>query len=375
MRVRNRQCDALERKAARVSLAQFCARALMVSGLLGFVLFHWLGGIQNPAALQYFRPMLLENGGWSVFIYTPRGHNHGHTLYKTALKRQEQQSPEWFCQRVDIDESKREDGTPVVTREQYEDEIANGMPEATALQEFYCDFDQGMPGAYYADQISKLYKEEAIGHFPHDPSKYVLTAWDLGLNDNCSIWFFQVTPGGPRIIDYESEANVPLTEWVRVIKDKPYNYFEHIGPHDLNVREMSTAVKRIDTLRDLGLDFRIAPKLARSEGIEAVRRVLPTCQFHEQHCQDGIEALQAYERVYDTDLQNFKDTPKHNWASHGADSFRYLALMWDEYKDLGSNQPAHYVKTSAGTKHRKVGRSSLPPLLMGGHVRRNGMRI
>jgi phage terminase large subunit len=327
--------------------------------------------IQDPAALRYFRPMLLENKGWAVFIYTPRGHNHGYNLHKTARQRTEEGNAQWFHQKVTIDESVREDGTPIVTREEYEQEIADGMPEATAMQEFYCDFDQGMPGAYYADQIASLYHQQGIGYYPHDPSMHVITAWDLGLNDSTAIWFIQPTEQGPRVIDYEAEANVPMTEWIRRVKEKPYNYFEHIGPHDLNVRDAMTGITRIDRCRDLGLDFRIAPKLSRQDGIDAVRAVLPTCRFNENTCDLGLESLMSYERVYDDKLKTFKDTPLHNWACHGADAFRYFAIMWNNYKDLYRTQPEHYVISSAGTKHRKGG-SALPPLVSGGQVRRNG---
>ena len=40
----------------------------------------------------------------------------------------------------------------------------------------------------------------------------------------------------------------------------------------------------------------------------------------------GIEALMHYRRDYNSRLNEFKPTPVHDWASHGADAFRYLAL-------------------------------------------------
>ena len=329
--------------------------------------------LQNPAALQYFRPMLVENGGWAVFIYTPRGHNHGYELHKTAQKRMNEGNQDWFHQVVTIDESTREDGSPVVTKEQYEQEIEDGTPKATALQEYYCSFDQGNVGAYYADQIATLNKNGGIGYYPHDPAKTVITAWDLGLNDNCSIWFIQIDDSGPRIIDYESEPNIPLTEWVKIIQEKPYRYYEHIGPHDLNVREMTTATTRLDFLQDAGLAFRVAPKLPRLEGIDAVRKILPICKFNEKTTEEGIECLRAYERVYDAELKTFKETPKHNWASHGADSIRYFAILWDEYRDAVSSQKPHRVILTEGTVKQKGG--GLPPLVYGGGVRKNGTYI
>ena len=331
--------------------------------------------IQNPAALQYFRPMLVENGGWALFIFTPRGHNHGWEIHKTALGRTTATAgvthPDWFYQHITIDNSRREDGTPVITHQQYLDEIANGMPEATAKQEFYGDFDQGMPGAYYADLMSALYKTEAIGYFPHNPLLHVITAWDLGLNDCNSIWFIQVDPSGPRVINYMEEANVPMTEWVKRVSELPYNYFDHIAPHDINQRDPMTGFTRLEKCKELGFYFTVAPKLSRADGIEASRALIPICRFDEENCHQGIEALMSYERVYDEKLRVFKDTPLHNWASHGSDSWRYFAILWDDYKDMNSPLKPHFVITTGGTKHLKNS-GSLPPLRMGGTVHKNG---
>lgn len=329
--------------------------------------------IQNPAALQYFRPMLVENKGWALFIYTSRGHNHGWDLRNTAKARvgETPSHPDWFYQCITIDESKREDGTPVITQQAYLDEIANGMPEATAKQEFYCDFDQGMPGAYYADIISKLHKTGAIGYFPHDPMLNVVTAWDLGLNDSNAIWFIQVAPSGPRVINYMEESNVPMTEWVKRVQEQPYNYFDHIAPHDITQRDPMTGFNRLEKCKELGLYFTVAPKLSRADGIEASRALLPICQFDETSCRPGIEALMGYERIYDEKLRRFKDTPHHNWCSHGADSWRYFAILWDDYKDMNSPIRPHYVIKTSGEKQLKNS-GSLPPLRMGGVVHKNG---
>jgi len=328
--------------------------------------------IQNPAALQYFRPMLVENGGWALFPFTPRGHNHGYDLHKIAKKRYEENDPDWFYQAVNIDESTRDDGTAVVTREQYDKEIENGMPEATAMQEFYCDFDQGMPGAYYADIMSKLHKKGNIGNFPHDPKLQVITSWDIGLNDATAIWYVQVFNGVPRVIDYEEEANTSIAEWISRVNAKPYNYYAHIGPHDLEHREQFSGFTRLQQAKELGFYFDVAPKMPISDGIEASRALLPTCQFDESSCRQGIEALMAYQRKYDESLKIFKDRPLHDWSSHGADAWRYLAVMWDNYKDMHAVDAPHYVISASGTKHQKGRRGSLPPLIMGGQVRING---
>jgi hypothetical protein len=84
-------------------------------------------------AWNYFRPMLVENEGWAVFPFTPRGRNHGFELYQMALN-----NPEWFCQLLTVDD------TGVVDRDTIESERRAGMSEAMILQEFYC-FPEGTP--------------------------------------------------------------------------------------------------------------------------------------------------------------------------------------------------------------------------------------
>jgi hypothetical protein len=48
------------------------------------------------------------------------------------------------------------------------------------------------------------------------------------------------------------------------------------------------------------------------------------------NCHDGLEALRAYHAEYDERNKVFSDRPKHDWSSHSADGFRYMALAWRE---------------------------------------------
>jgi len=91
--------------------------------------------LQNPLAWDYIRPILTENRGWAIFNFTPRGMNHAFKLYNEV-----QNNPSWFCELLTIDDTKREDGTPVVTTDMVEEERNSGMSEAMIRQEYYCDF-------------------------------------------------------------------------------------------------------------------------------------------------------------------------------------------------------------------------------------------
>jgi hypothetical protein len=68
---------------------------------------------------------------------------------------------------------------------------------------------------------------------------------------------------------------------------------------------------------------------AVEDGINAVRVFLPKCWFNAKKCARGIDALKLYRAEYDDKLQALRPRPVHDWTSHAADSFRYLALTLD----------------------------------------------
>ncbi len=96
---------------------------------VGIVFDEWAVSDKYPHAWDYFRPILAENGGWAVFIYTPRGRNHGFDLYQNALG-----NPDWFCQLLTVRD------TGAVTLEAIETERRAGMSDDMIQQEFYCSF-------------------------------------------------------------------------------------------------------------------------------------------------------------------------------------------------------------------------------------------
>ena len=117
-----------------------------------------------------------------------------------------------------------------------------------------------------------------------------------------------------------------LADWAKVIKEKPYHYSVHIGPHDLEVREYSTGKTRREFAREVGLNFTTAPRLPVQEGIDIVRRLLPRFWMDEDKCYKGIEALKSYRKEWDVKRQVFADKPRHDWSSHAADAFRTGAV-------------------------------------------------
>lgn len=302
--------------------------------------------LQNPIAWNLVRPILNANNGWAVFVYTPRGRNHGYDMYMNGLKMMKQDPDRWFAQLLTRDDTSKiligDDGKPlvnkatgeimwgpIVTDEMIEEDRATGMSEELIRQEYYCDFNAALEGAYYAKELSLAREQKRIGNFAYDPSRLVHTAWDLGLDDSTAVWFFQLVHGRPFIIDYKEWKDTSLKDIITEIKSYHYVYGTHIGPHDISQRELSTRESRYNFAKRLGVKFYPCPKLSVADGIEAARRVLAMSYFDEEKCNPGLEALGNYSKKWDAVRKVFSEKPNHDWASHGADAFRYLAVGFE----------------------------------------------
>lgn len=279
---------------------------------------------------NYMRPILRENDGWAIFIYTARGLNHGWRLYEKVKNR-----PTWHTE-FHTCETLKHDGKRIITDEDIAEEIADGMPEEMVAQEFYNDFFASNFGAYYGPQMRRLKQEGRIGMVPWDPAYPVHTSWDIGHRDATAIWFFQIDgAGNVNVIDTYSCTGEGLLHYLKELKARPYVYGTHFAPHDMQNKNFQTGKSTLEIALQHGIRFTVVPKIGIHEGIDAVRALLPRCKFDEVKCFDGLEALRQYTKE-ESGLQDmhgrpiFRDQPKHDWTSHYADSFRYMAVAIDK---------------------------------------------
>jgi hypothetical protein len=283
--------------------------------------------LQDPKAWDFIRPILAENDGWAVFNYTPRGHNHGKQLYDMASA-----SDKWFVQLLTVDDTK------VLSQETLDQEKAEMLSrtgnDGLYMQEYYCSFDVPIEGAYYGKQMMQAELEGRIGNVPYEPQLGVETYWDLGMDDSMTIWFVQRLGREVRLIDYYENSGEGIAHYAEILQDKHYVYTEHYAPHDIAVRELGTGKSRSETAKSLGIDFEVIPKLSVEEGIEAARNLLSRCWFDKTKCQLGLNALNSYHKEWDEKNETWKSHPQHDWSSHGADSFRYLAVGLEEPRNI-----------------------------------------
>jgi hypothetical protein len=289
---------------------------------VGCVFSEW--SLQNPAAWDYMRPILAENGGWAAFIYTPRGRNHGYTLLETAKA-----FPDvWYSEVLTAEDTKAI--PPEILHQEHMEIIKKDGNDALYQQEYMCNFDVPIQGAYYADQLMAADSDGRISGVPHDPATQVHTAWDLGMDDSMTIWFFQIAGREFHFIDYYESNGEGIDYYIKYLKDKSYVYGKHYAPHDIKVRELSTGKSRYETAKSLGIEFEVVPKLLIWDGIQAVRSMLPRCWFDKTKCERGLSSLRSYHKEWDEDNQVFKNKPEHDWSSHGADGFRSFAVGFQQ---------------------------------------------
>lgn len=296
--------------------------SLVGSSVAGVVFSEW--SLAKPEAWTYLRPILAENGGWALFLWTPRGRNHATRAFESRVT-----DPDWFCVKSPATD------TEVFTHAELERERTELIAElgseeeglARFASEYLVDFDAAAPGAYYASLVGDAERAGRITRVPFDPSLRVDTAWDLGVDDYTAIWFFQQAGREIRVIDYFETGGQGLDAIARqAIATRPWTWGTHHLPHDVMAREISSGRSRHDTLVSLGLT-RISAGVAADpeERVNAVRLMLPMCWFDAERCALGLERLRGYRKRWSRANRSYAG-PLHDEASHGADAFGEFAL-------------------------------------------------
>lgn len=283
------------------------------------------------------RPLLSDRQGWATFIGTPKGHNQFWDVYNNATK-----DPDWYVKTLRasqtglLPDSELADAAKMMSQDQY-------------LQEFECDFESAILGAFYGKEMRQLTDQGRITTVEHDPMFKVHTAWDLGYSDDTAIWWFQVIHGEIRLLDYHSSNGQPVAFYAGIIEsrqyERRYDYGKHYLPHDARAKTLASNRSIIEQLGDkLEISkMKIVPSLSLQDGIQATRLALTRAWF-DHKCEDGIECLRQYQREYDEDKKVFRDKPRHDWTSHGADAFRMLAIAWkEEAKIVTKDEPIRGV--------------------------------
>lgn len=281
---------------------------------------------------EVIRPALSDRNGWGLFGGTPNGKNQFYDISEQAKSEKG-----WFFREYKASQ------TGLISLEELEAARRVMTPEEYA-QEYECSFEASIKGAIYGKELQEAREQGRIISVPYDPSLKVNTYWDLGINDPTAIWFEQTTKGGEvHLIDYLESSDGSVPAFVNSLRSKPYVYGKHYWPHDGFARELASGRSPAETAKSLGMTPERVPDLDIEDGIHAGRLLFPRLWIDEKKCKTGIDALMNYRRDYNTRLGEFKATPVHDWASHGSDAYRYLAVAHKEIMNKVKSKPPAYV--------------------------------
>ena len=264
---------------------------------------------------EIIRPALSDRKGFCYFIGTPAGlTNIFYDLYQHALS-----DDKWFAYTAKASETK------IIDQEELDAAKAQ-MGDAKYKQEFECDWIANIEGSIYGDIIKKLEEKKQLTRLAYDPALLVHTAWDLGVDDSTSIIFFQQLGNQILVIDYYENNREGLPHYIQLVKDKDYYYGDHFAPHDLEVTEFTSGKSRREVAYQLGIRFKVLPKINLEDGIHNLKMVLPKCWFDIENTKPLIDALRHHHRKYNEKMKMFSNKPQKDWSSHACDAMRYLAL-------------------------------------------------
>ena len=283
---------------------------------------------QNPTAWEVMRPILAENGWWAIFNSTPNGKNHFYDMFNTAKQLQEQDGS-WFCQKLTVDD------TGVVSKEYIEEERRNWMSEEMIQQEYFCSFDVGAIGAYYAREIEQARNDGRITKLPFNPDVPVDLYFDLGVNDNFTISWKQNDWQFYNFINYYEENWKTLEHYFAIIDEwferKRWKIGKIYLPHDSSQKSHAFLVSWTTILEKFeqkypGKIVYIPNKVSINDWIQEVRKLFPRMRFDSETCVQFIRCIENYKKDWDDVKKVFRDQPRHDWASHWADNLRYFGI-------------------------------------------------
>jgi hypothetical protein len=201
---------------------------LVGANVRGVVLSEW--SLCDPMAWEFIRPILAENGGWAMFIYTFRGKNHAYQQHQ-KLKG----NPDWYIKRLTVNDTTRADGTPVVTPEAIDKERRDGMSEPLIQQEFFCNPIAARPGAVYGATMSALVEQQRT-RVGYDPTLPVIAAWNLEhMPAAAAVVFVQELGNELAIIGSRSWMFTPISQCLAELESGPHKFPWKAARHVLRI--------------------------------------------------------------------------------------------------------------------------------------------
>jgi phage terminase large subunit len=135
------------------------------------------------------------------------------------------------------------------------------------------------------------------------------------------------------LLDYIEGVGQPLAYYAHELRRRGWNDAIVYLPHDGVATNNITGKRYIDHWTEAGFECGIPIKNtgagAAMMRIEAARRVFPRCWFNDSATEAGRDALGYYHERQD-EKRSIGLGPEHDWSSHAADAFGYMAIAYEE---------------------------------------------
>ncbi len=291
----------------------------------------------NPDAwTSAISPMIMGNNGWVIFNSTPRlPGDHFEKICQTAKNNPERWA---YCEWQTYD-SEWDNYTGYQTPKDL-DFMRLTAPEDQIVREYGCRIEGAVEGSYYTKDIQLAREQGRIGNFDVDDKLYVDVFFDLGLSDDTSMWFRQVSGNRMVMVDYHEASQRSLAQHVDTLVEKGYRYRDLVLPWDGSHKTLQTNLRTSDVFQSLvneaGLRARVhvCCKAPVQDGINAVRSRFRRYYFDKEKCNVGLMHLESYHRKYNQATRSFTKDPAHDVHSHAADALRSEAV-WEDIDSYG----------------------------------------
>jgi hypothetical protein len=275
--------------------------------------------LQKTVFSTVVRPCLADYRGWAIVSGTSNGDDHFNALRLRAMA-----DERWDVFLIPLSETAEEALSYAEAHE-----LTQDMSPDEYAREMECSFDAPVEGAYFAEALNTLTLQNRVTAVPVDLAAPVVTSWDLGVHDYCSIWWWQNVGREVHFIDYAMAVGKGLDHWAKVLREKKaqggFDYRCHLLPHDIEAREISSGRSRRATLDELipkSEPIITVPRIrSKEDGINAARSLLGSAYFDALRCKTGLAMLRGYHK-------SAMGQPVHGPGphSHGADAFQTAAV-------------------------------------------------
>jgi phage terminase large subunit len=214
-------------------------------------------------------------------------------------------------------------------------------------------------GALYYKEVSALRQAGRLANVPYDPMLRVHVICDLGFNDLMSLLLVQRLASEIRVIRYIEDRFRDIPSYSQELKSLNLNWGTVYLPHDGKAKTLASSnnphgATPQGQFENLGWRVEIVPNVDVEQGIRKVREVFPRVYIDKSSASepskttgtDLVNRLGRYRRRVNADGQ--ASTPVHDDESHGADGYRYLALVADQLSNDLATKPVDLSALTRG---------------------------